>query len=65
MRMIAILAATFVAFMTAHGDVKPPRPRPAAWELTDVKSHPHPLVAKKRAMDGEPPSMQRSAVSAV
>ncbi len=55
MRMIAALAAAFVAVMTTQGDVKPPRPRPAAWELADVKSRPHTLVIKKRAMDSEPP----------
>lgn len=56
MRMIAAIAAAFVAVMTTHGDVKPPRPRPAAWELADVKSRLHTLVVKKRAIDSGPPS---------
>lgn len=60
MRMIAAFAAAFVAVMTTQGDVKPPRPRPAAWELADVKSLPHALVIKKRAMDSEPPSILKS-----
>lgn len=55
MRMIAALSAAFVAVMSVHGDVKPPRPRPAVWELADVKSRPHTPVTKKRAMDDEPP----------
>ncbi|RKE72968.1 hypothetical protein [Pseudorhodoplanes sinuspersici] len=51
MRMIAILAAAFVAVMTTQGNVKPPRPRQATWELADVKSRPHTLVINE-AHDG-------------
>ena len=58
MRMIAALAAAFVAVMTAHGDIKPPRPRPATWEVADAKSHPHLLFVTKRTMNSEPPSIE-------
>ena len=62
MQTIAFLAAAFIAVMTTHGDVRPPRPRPAAWELTDVKLRPYTLVTKKRAMDREPPLNQNSGI---
>lgn len=55
MRTIAFLAAAFIAAMTIHGDGRPPRPRPAAWELADVKLRPSTLVLKERAMGREPP----------
>jgi hypothetical protein len=58
--MICALAAAFIAFMTVQGNAKPPRPRPAAWELADVKSRPYTLAIKKRAMDSEPPSILKS-----
>lgn|GEM_PF-5857264 len=62
MPMIATLAATFVAFMTAYGDVKPPRPRPAAWELTDLTITPASLHSEEAGTDDGPLSARAAFI---